>query len=67
MILIICNQSNVITSLKYKAQSLYFFNKIVLMYLKNLNLFKMGQHPSSGSIENILILWFDSKDSFKRI
>jgi len=43
-ILIMCNQSNAMTCLKWKAK-LYIFLKVVVMYLKNLNLFKMGQHP----------------------
>jgi len=44
VILIMYNQSKATTCLKWKV-SLYTFNKIVLMYLENLNLFKTRQNP----------------------
>ncbi len=39
-----CNQLNAITCSKCKAK-LYIFLEVVVMYLKNLNLFKTRQHP----------------------
>jgi len=38
------NQLNaILTCLKYKAKFIVIFNKIIFMYLKNMNLFKIGQ------------------------
>jgi hypothetical protein len=43
--LIICNQLKLITCIKSRV---FFYLKIISMYLENLNLLNKGQHPNLG-------------------
>jgi hypothetical protein len=48
IILIMQNSINLTICIKL-GLNFYFFQKVILIFLKNLKLFKKGEHPSLGS------------------